>query len=262
METNTPAGDLAIDDIYALWDEMDGFPISQSDDALKHMLSRLCAIFDAQNALCSVVVRLPTPPQGDLLNGWRPRLVRMLTPLPSLAKSVKTQIDELWRPQVDISAIIGVAGNEPFLTRLLFEALPGEWFDGEHYRRHYLDVGHADHISARWSINEDVRIHLMLYRDLSHPRFTAGLKAPFTLAVRGLKGFLRQFVLSHGIHAASSPLTATERTVLLALLGGKTEKQIAESLSKNHNTIHIHIKSIYRKFGVRNRPSLIALWVH
>ncbi|QBB72500.1 LuxR family transcriptional regulator [Pseudolysobacter antarcticus] len=253
--------DSTTDDIYALWDELAGFPISQADDALNHMLSRLCSLFDAKNALWSVVVRLPTPAEGDLLNGWRPRLVRLLHPLPSLATSIQAQVDKLWLPEVDISAIIGAAGDEPFLTRLLSEALPRDWFEGEHYRRHYLDVGHADHLSARCAINEDVRIHLFLYRGLTDPRFTADTKAPFTLAIRGLRWLQHQIVLSHGIHAASAPLTPTERSVLLALLGGETETQIARSSSKSFNTIHAHIKSIYSKFGVHNRPALTALWL-
>lgn len=252
--------DDTLDSIYALWDELAGFSLSESDLALNHMLARLCTIFETQNALWSVVVRLPSPPEGDLLNGWRPRLVRLLNPLPPLATSIQEQVDKLWLPKVDISSIIGAAGEEPFLTRLLFEALPGEWFDGEYYKRHYLAVGHADHISARCAINEDVRIHLLLYRGVNNPRFTADIKAPFTLAIRGLRWFQSQLVLSHGIRAASAPLTPTERSVLLALLGGETEKQIAESLSKSYNTIHIHIKSIYSKLGVHNRPALTALW--
>lgn len=249
------------DDIYALWDELAHFPASQSDDSLNHMLSRLCTIFEAQNALWSVVVRLPTPPEGDLLNGWRPRLARLYKPLPSLAASMQERVDGLWRPKVDISAIIGAAGNEPFLTRLLFEALPSDWFEGEYYKRYYLNVGHADQLSVRCAINDDVRIHLFLYRGLASPRFTPDVKAPFALAIRGLRWFQHQVLLSHGIHAASAPLTPAERTVLLALLGGEMEKEIAESLGKSYNTIHIHVKSIYNKFGVRNRSALTALWL-
>jgi len=253
--------DDTADDIYALWDEVAEFPVSRYDDALKHMLKRLCDIFGAKNALWSVVVRLPVPPEGDLLNGWRPRLVRLLNPLPPLAASVQAQVDKLWLPKVDLSSIVGAAGEEPFLTRLLFEALPASWFEGEYYRRHYLAVGHADHISARCAFGKDVRIHLLLFRGPEDPRYTAAIKAPFTLAVRGLKWFQHRLLLSHGIRAASEPITPAEHNILLALLGGDTEKQIAESLGKSPNTIHIHVKSIYRKFGVRNRHALTALWM-
>jgi len=251
----------AADDIYALWDELAGFPVSRYDDALEHMLKRLCGIFAAKNALWSVVVRLPVPPEGDLLNGWRPRLVRLLYPVAPLAASVQKQVDKLWLPKVDLSSIIGAAGEEPFLTRLLFEALPASWFEEEYYRRHYLAVGHADHVSVRCAFGKDVRVHLLLYRGPEDPRYTAAIKAPFTLAMRGLKWFQQRLLLNHGIHAASEPITPAERSVLLALLGGETEKEIAESLGKSPNTIHIHVKSIYRKYGVRNRPALAALWM-
>lgn len=249
------------DDIYRLWDELTDFPVGQPDRALDHLLARLCEIFDCQNALFAVVVRLPVPAQGDPLNGWRPRLSRTLNPSPLLAASVKTRIDTVMKSEPDIASIIAAAGNEPFLVRLLFEALPGEWFASDFYRRHFLDVGHADQLSARCAFNDDVRTHLFLYRGPDHPRFTADIKAPFTLAVRGLKWFQHRFLLSHGIHVASAPLTPAERSVLLALLGGETEKQIAESMNKSRNTIHIHVKSIYHKFGVRNRPALTALWL-
>jgi DNA-binding CsgD family transcriptional regulator len=49
--------------------------------------------------------------------------------------------------------------------------------------------------------------------------------------------------------------------VLLALLDGHTEKQIAQTLDQSPNTTHFHVKSIYAKFGVRNRATLSALWL-
>ncbi|QWF19936.1 helix-turn-helix transcriptional regulator [Lysobacter capsici] len=253
--------DATTQDIYRLWDELVDFPASRADDALRHLLLRLCEIFDCHNALFAVVVRLPVPPQGDLLNGWRPRLHQILNPRPVLTASVDRRVAELMKSESDLASIISSAGNEPFLARLLFETLPASWFQGEFYKRHYLDVGHADQLSARCAINDDVRVHLFLYRGVSQPRFSADIKAPFALAVRGLRWFQYRFVLSHGIHVANSPLTPTERIVLLALLGKETEKQIADTLQKSVNTVHIHIKSIYHKFGVRNRPALTALWL-
>lgn len=249
------------DDIFALWDELAEFPVSECDAALDHLLSRLCGLFGAHNALWSVVVRLPSPASGDALNGWRPRLVRLLKPLPAVAASVQEQFDKLWSPSLDISQILAVTGEESFRIRLLFEALPPEWFEGEHYRRHYRAVGHADSMSMRCALNEDVRIHLFLFRAIDAPRFAASDKEPFALALRGLKWFYRQQVLSHGLLIANAPLTATERKVLLELLAGKLEKEIASDLDHSQNTTHIHVKSIYSKFGVHNRAALTSLWL-
>lgn len=249
------------DDIFALWDELAGFSVNECDAALTHLLSRLCAIFGADNALWSVVVRLPRPASGDALNGWRPRLVRLLKPLPPVAASVQEQFDKLWSPSVDLSQILAVAGDEPFRVRLLFEALPPEWFEGDHYRRHYLAVGHADSMSMRCALNEDVRVHLFIFRSTEAPRFAAGDKEPFALALRGLRWFYRQQLLSHGLLIANAPLTATERKVLLELLAGKQEKEIASELDHSQNTTHIHVKAIYGKFGVHNRAALTSLWL-
>lgn len=260
-EKHQAMSDALLDQIYALRDELVDFPASQPDAALGHLLARLCEVFDCQNALFTAVVRLPVPPQGDLLDGWRPRLVRMLKPRPAFSASVNSRVDKLMKAESNLASQVAIAGNEPFLARLLAEALPAHWFEGEFYKRHYLDIGHADQLSARCAINADVRTHLFLYRGPDRPRFTPAIKQPFTIALRGLRWFQYRFLLSHGIHVASAPLTTAERKVLLALLGGDNEKQIAQAVGSSQNTVHVHVKSIYHKFAVRNRAALTALWL-
>jgi DNA-binding CsgD family transcriptional regulator len=68
-------------------------------------------------------------------------------------------------------------------------------------------------------------------------------------------------LLSHGTGLAGSPLTQTERRVVQLLLTSKSEKQIAGELGQSPNTTHGHIRSVYRKFGVRGRHELMALWL-
>jgi len=248
-----PSADLTDprgDDVYALWDRLAEFSAGDGDAALTHLLTALCAMVAAQNALWAVTVRLPSPAPKDPLLGWRPRLVRLLHPVPAMAASV-----------VDLSQILAVSGDEPFRTRLLFSALPPEWFEGAHYRRHYLDVGHADSISVRCAINDDVRIHLFVFRDIQAPRFSERDSNLLGFVMRGLRWFYRQQLLSHGLLIANAPLTSAERKVLLGLLDGHTEKQIAQKLDQSPNTTHFHVKSIYAKFNVRNRSTLAALWL-
>lgn len=247
--------------VYALWDRLAEFSVSDGDAALTHLLTALCAMLSARNALWAVVVRLPSPTPADPLLGWRPRLVRLLDPMPAVAASMQEQFNALWSPDVDLSQILAVSGNEPFRTRRLFEALPPEWFEGEHYRRHYLDIGFADSISVRCALNDDVRIHLFIFRDTQTPRFSALDSRRLDFVMRGLRWFHRQQLLSHGLLIANAPLTPAERRVLLELLDGHMEKQIARRLDQSPNTTHFHVKSIYAKFGVRNRSALAALWL-
>lgn len=52
------------------------------------------------------------------------------------------------------------------------------------------------------------------------------------------------------------PLSTTERTVLAYLLQGMTERQVADELDRSHNTVHVHVRNIYRKLGVTSRKML------
>jgi len=54
-------------------------------------------------------------------------------------------------------------------------------------------------------------------------------------------------------------LSRTERDVLHALVRRLTEKQIAEHMHRSPHTIHVHVKSIYRKLDVNSRMQLISL---
>ena len=51
-------------------------------------------------------------------------------------------------------------------------------------------------------------------------------------------------------------LSQTERRVCAYLLQGLTEKQIAELLERSPNTIHTHVRNIYRTLAVSSRKEL------
>ena len=51
-------------------------------------------------------------------------------------------------------------------------------------------------------------------------------------------------------------LSRSERAILPMLLQHLTENAIADRLNRSPNTIHAHVKSIYRKLGVRSRSEL------
>ncbi|MFC7699364.1 LuxR C-terminal-related transcriptional regulator [Bradyrhizobium sp. GCM10028915] len=261
MHLSTDPIDPLNQDVYALWDQLADFSVADSDAALTHLLSALRTMLSARNVLWGVVVRLPSPKRTDPLLGWRPRLVRVLDPIPAVAASVQKQYDTLWSDDVDLSQILSMSGDEPFRVRLLFETLPPEWFKGKHYRRHYLDVGFADSISVRIALNDDLRIRLFVFRDAQQPRFTAQDGQRLGFVMRALRWFHRQQLLSHGLLIANAPLTPAERRVLLGLLAGDTERQTAQKLEQSPNTTHFHVKSIYAKFAVRSRQSLAALWL-
>ena len=61
--------------------------------------------------------------------------------------------------------------------------------------------------------------------------------------------------------AAKPPLTPRERQVLGFLLTGASEKEVAARLDISQQTVHAHIKALYRACGVSSRPQLMARWL-
>ena len=57
------------------------------------------------------------------------------------------------------------------------------------------------------------------------------------------------------------PLSPRERQTLELLLSGNAEKQVASQLSISKHTVHVYVKSLYKRFGVSSRGELLAKWV-
>ena len=55
-------------------------------------------------------------------------------------------------------------------------------------------------------------------------------------------------------------LSLREHETLLQLLKGVSEKEAASNLGISVNTVHVYVRALYRRFGVRTRTDLIALF--
>jgi DNA-binding CsgD family transcriptional regulator len=60
--------------------------------------------------------------------------------------------------------------------------------------------------------------------------------------------------------ALSGRVSESQRGVLIGLIEGKTEREIALAMERSPHTVHDHVKSIYGELGVSNRSQLQALW--
>ena len=57
------------------------------------------------------------------------------------------------------------------------------------------------------------------------------------------------------------PLSPRMRQTLDRLLAGDSEKEIAARLRLSPHTIHVYVKTLYRRFGVCSRGELFAIFV-
>lgn len=110
-------------------------------------------------------------------------------------------------------------------------------------------------------MHASVRMHFTLVRHSGSADFSATDRQMLELALAGLTRWLSWLAHSHGPVTAAGALPPHQRKVLLLLVTGLAEKQIADQLNLSTNTAHQYVTALYRRFGVRNRPSLAALWL-
>lgn len=247
--------------IYTLWDELAGIDTTNLDDSRDCLLKGLCHLVDAQNATWVGSVRIGVPGPQDPMFGWRPYVAHFLyAPRQKFNTSaeIKRMIEQ---DDVDDVCKFNTSRMGNRRAYLLREMVSPAWFKSDEYKANYLSLGHKDGILASVPVNEDAEAGFCLFRDESHDCFTEEDKETIDYALRGLRWFHRQQLLGHGLMLAKSPLTPTERSVLELLLQGLPEKKIATLLGKSYYTVHDHVTRIFRKFDVKSRASLQALWL-
>jgi DNA-binding CsgD family transcriptional regulator len=249
------------DRVYALWDRLADFDAAQVDAALTFLLGSLCDIVDARNADWIGVVRLADVSREDPAHGWRPPVVHFLHATEQIKASVKEQTRRLDQKMINVAARAMVARSGRFRACRLSDLVPPEWFESEFYRSYYHDCGHTDAVYVAFPINEDAESYFGIFRGIGQAAFSEEERDTLAYVLRGIKWFHRQLLLSHGLLVAQAPLTQVERRVLQGLLTGATEKQIAAEVGQSHHTTHEYVSAIYRKFGVNNRSTLMALWL-
>ncbi len=115
--------------------------------------------------------------------------------------------------------------------------------------------------TADVSVQDNIRIYFTLTRRAGAAEFEPEHTQLLNLTLAGLSRWLHWLALSYGPVSDSGPLPTYQRKVLLMLITGRSEKQIAAELNLSTNTTHQYVTAIFRRFDVRNRPSLVTKWM-
>jgi len=247
--------------IYTLWDELADFDAGDIWASRSYLLKTLCELIDAQNADWIGCVRLGSSHERDAMKGWRPLTRFTLLPCENTNQAIDEAFAEMENGEPDVTTTRNVELAGMYRVKLLNELATPQWFEGPSYKRYYRALDRKDSMWAGIPINEDAEIQIGFHRSFSKPDFSAHELKFVSHALRGLRWFFRHQMLGEGAGVASSPLTATEQTVLQGLLLGLSEKQIAAQNTQSPHTTHDHVKRIFRKYGVSSRSSLMALWL-
>lgn len=248
--------------IEAIWDEMTHFGSAQTDAALDFLFQRLCQLVDAQGAYWAGVVQLGDNPKPDPLNGWRPRAYRLFkghSAWDDTAQETQSRIEKGAADPVFTSTIRD-AGNFRVFSR--HQVVDEAWYQSDYYKTCFEPFGISDGLIIITPVGEGVESVMGINR-INHPtpHFNSEDIQRVTTALRPMQWFHRQLMLAHGLLLADSPLTRSERRVLNGLLSEDTEAQVAEKLELSPSTVHTYVKRICRKYGVRGRTGLVALWL-
>lgn len=250
--------------IHGIWDHLTEFDVARTDEALLFLLRELKDLANADDAIWVAVVKMAhgEAAKRDHQLGWRGRAVVHLewTDLKRnvVAEAMKAQeVDGGVPSSIEMAKLAGT-----FRTIVLRELHDMESFtQTEHYRACFLPFDITDRMWCVFPVNQDCEVAFILDRFGTRPHFSRRDKELVSAVLRGLKWFHRQTMLSYGVTLGGTRLSNRERSLLGCLLGPNTEKEIAEELGLATSTARGYIKDLYRKFGVRGRAGLTALWL-
>lgn len=247
--------------IHTLWDELAEFDAAQTEEARAHLLTRLCELTKAQNATWICTVRMGDAQPGDAAMGWRPRVYKHLRQNAGFETTADIHAALVDKGHIDPLTLCNLKRAGNYRVNTLEELAPEGWFEDRFYEVFYRANGYRDAIWAVIPVNQDAEMHFGFYRSVSEAPFSAEDKETISYALRSLKWLYRLLFLAEGIGVVSAPLTPAEQRVLQGLLQGLKEKEIAAAAGLSPHTAHDHVKSIFRKYGVSSRASLMALWL-
>ena len=253
-----------------LWNALADYPAAQTVEALAHFFRESVRLLDADGARWCLAVRLGADEiaHGDLCAGWRVREVLVHDATPEVQTRVRAFLDGVGKQdpaRVGEPTVRVLQGSGEFRLLTLRESVADfeAFCRSEHHRLYYAPVGIADRLWVGCPVNADVESGFVFDR---HQHTGKGLfgqadreRAEFLL--RGINWFHRRLALSRRVRGGQSPCTPAERRTLSLLLTSQGEKEIADALGLSLSTVHSRITTIYRKFGVRGRADLMALWL-
>lgn len=247
--------------IYELWDELSSFPASRAEASLQHLLERLGAMVDAGGGYVLSAMRLSNGPDNDPMQGWRAGPMFYFNGSDADRKLYRVAARAMDNGEPDESSLNHIRNAGRFRATLIRDHVSEAFFATEHYRAFYQERGISDTLFVVAPVNEDSEVYVALHRLGDAPAFTRADLEVAEFALRSLVWYFRQVLLSFGVLVAGEPLTPTERKILSCLLTGMSEKEIADELNQRQNTTHQYVVTLYRKFNVRSRAALTALWL-
>ena len=147
------------------------------------------------------------------------------------------------------------------VTRILSEAGGEPWFRTM-VQRYLGPIGAADSVASMWAASPDRAVFLICHRRPSDRPFTENDVTLISLMLRAVAPIVDRDFSQRAVSVEPvGDLSERQREILLRLLAGESEKEIAAGIHRSIHTVHTLIQKIYRHFEVSSRGELMALFV-
>ena len=248
--------------VRALWRDLETVPLSDPQRVIDRCIDHALELASAAQGMLTIANR-PVPADGDPLRGQR--IVEVLGSSARAAEVAAArayladEVNYLSDPFAIASAALERVDGIVYCVRDVVAQRP-ELAGG--ITAHLQQVGIADRMLASLVFDDDLSCQFILDRVGAAPVFEPETASLVSTYLAGLNRAVRCVVRAYGYVDALSPLTPRERDVLQHLLAGRAEKDIATALGATAQTVHTHVKNIYRKFDVSSRAGLLDLWIN
>jgi DNA-binding CsgD family transcriptional regulator len=151
-------------------------------------------------------------------------------------------------------------GSERHITRRRIDMFDDDiWLSSELQKRYFEPAGFGEFLSSVYPLGDKFFSSICFVRGLGQPPFTGREVCIVHLITEEIDWLHRQGIdVPAGLQIPE--LSTRQRQVLLRVMAGDSEKQIARLLSLSPHTVHDHMKQIYLRFGVNSRTELLAMF--
>lgn len=135
-----------------------------------------------------------------------------------------------------------------------------EWFETVFRPQHLQRMGWVDVASGIWFAARDRMVLLHVFRTAEQPPFSTEDRLLMALMVQAMAPLIDRELFEEDRYGMDR-LSKRQQEVLRHLLQGLSEKEIARALHRSVETVHNHVRAIYRHYDVNSRGELMAQFI-
>jgi DNA-binding CsgD family transcriptional regulator len=248
--------------VQNLWSELSAFAASKPDDAMAWLLAGITRIIGCTNITWIEASRESGERTDDPLGGWRPYSQKSLQQ-PDEDRKRRAAVMYYMNKGVFDPLTVGVTAGAGVTRAYLRKELVDDrtWLQSWLYNEVLRPSHVSEMLVGAQAVTPSRESYICMDRGATDMPFRARERNLLQLILSGCPALHREVLHAGGRGGKSATLSARERQVLRLLLTDLSEKEIAGKLGIGWRTTHEYTVSILRKFGVRGRIGLMALWL-